>query len=321
MKIFLHDGDRRLQAQSGYGQLAAGLASELPRCGHNLQFAPGAPDRDTDICLHTCPPSSIRPERLDLPQAAFTMHERDTLSEDKAHWVEVLNRVDVVLTPTEWNLGVWRALGVRTPIAVVPLGIDPASYHPHRSKSFTIFTAHENLGSDSSRENWRDTLLAYVSAFLGRNDVELIVKTWKWKARGWEKACSSVAAELGIDLADTPPTTVLDQELSTDQMRQFYQRSSIFLKNANREGWGLPATEAVACGTLVAASRIEPLLSHLPDDTAWFDLGDTASLTRILQEQEAAHRSAMDKVDRFVWARTAQLTSAALTRCLDGKAR
>ena len=59
-------------------------------------------------------------------------------------------------------------------------------------------------------------------------------------------------------------------------MRDLYLSAWLFVKNANREGWGLPATEAVACGIRVAASEIQPLRSHLPAGTRWFRLGDTA---------------------------------------------
>jgi len=311
MQIFFHDGERRLRAESGYGQLAAGLAAELPLLGHRLDFAF---DPAADVCLHICPPSSIRPERLPLRQAAFTMHELEHLPEAKQGWVGVLNSVDLVLTPTAWNRDVWRRLGVRTPIEVVPLGIDPHVYRPARTKHFTVLTVHENLGSDSSRENWRDTLRAYYAAFGGRSDVELIIKTWRWKPGDWEAAKDEAAAELDLAGEAVPAISVVDDELGADEMRDLYQRCWLFLKNANREGWGLPASEAAACGAPLAASRIEPLLSHLPEDTQWFEPGDRDALAGILVSACEAQQRAMQRAHRHTWRGTAELTGRALVR-------
>ena len=44
----------------------------------------------------------------------------------------------------------------------------------------------------------------------------------------------------------------------------------------------MPCTEAIACGTPVAATAIEPLLSHLPQDTRWFGPGDVKGLQGVI---------------------------------------
>ena len=104
--------------------------------------------------------------------------------------------------------------------------------------------------------------------------MRLVVKTWKWKPTEYKQARIELLAELGLDEARAAAIEVLDAVLSAVQMRELYQRAWLFLKNANREGWSVPCTEAIACGTPVAATRIEPLLSHLPEETRWFDPGD-----------------------------------------------
>lgn len=311
MRIFFHDGDRRLRAATGYGQLAAGLAQELPRLGHELVFAPAS---DVSVCLHICPPSSMNTGAIQQPQAAFTMHETESLPESKQQWIQILNDVELVLTPTDWNRRIWKSLGVETPIEVVPLGVDADVYKLPKTEHFSVLCAHENLGSESSRENWRDTIRAYYGAFAGRDDVELIIKTWRWKPAGFEQAKAAVCAELDLDAAVAPPVTVIDDDLTSEQMRDLYQRTWLFLKNANREGWGLPATEALASGAEIAASRIQPLVSHLPDDVAWFAVGDHAALKSILIEHDRLATQRRVTASRFTWERTAATTSAALMR-------
>ncbi len=311
MQIFFHDGERRLKVESGYGQVAAGLAAELPALGHELVYGLGP---GVDVCLHICPPSSIRPERIPVPQAAFTMHELETLPEAKRGWIEILNAVDLVLTPTDWNRDVWKRLGVSTAIEVVPLGIDPHAYRPVTTSHFTALAVHENLGSDSSRENWRDTLLAFYSAFAGVADAELIIKTWRWKPAEWETAKAEAAGRLELREDEVPAISVIDDELPVDEMRSLYQRCWLFVKNANREGWGLPASEAVACGARVAASRIQPLVSHLPEDTRWFEPGDWRALESILVAAREDQLRSAARAHRHTWERTGRLASEALER-------
>jgi hypothetical protein len=309
VKILLSDGDRRLALASGYGRLAAGLDKGLPHFGHTVIYGlePGI-----DVCLYTCPPSSMKPEKIPFPTAAFTMHELEHLPPKKAGWVDVLNRLDLVITPTEWNAEAWRRFGVRTPIAVVPLGVDLDDYHLPKTREFTVLTVHENLGSESSRENWEDTLTAFFGAFRAGEPARLLVKTWKWKPQQFEKSVERLSRKLGIEAHDRPVVQILDADLPPQEMRSLYQQSWLFLKNANREGWGLPATEAVACGATIAASRIEPLLSHLPEDTYWFNVGDVTGLSAIMRSAYSSYEHTMARAYAHNAQRTSELVSHAL---------
>lgn len=310
MKIFLCDGNRRQVVASGYGSLAAALDRGLPPLGHEIIYAP---ERDTDVCLFVSPPSSMSPQKMPFPTAGFTMHELTTLPESKAGWVDILNRLDLLITPTEWNAQVWKDLGVRTPIAVVPLGVDPSVYHLPKTSDFTVLTVHENLGGGSSRENWRQTLQSFIQGFAGVEGARLIIKTWKWKPESFESAVCEEASRRGVDRTSIQ-VDVIDDVVPPNEMRALYQQCWLFLKNANREGWSLPTTEAVACGATVAATRIEPLLSHLPADTEWFDVGDNDALIAILNRSHSDYLASTSKSRRFTSSRTAALTARALER-------
>ena len=63
----------------------------------------------------------------------------------------------------------------------------------------------------------------------------------------------------------------------------------------------------------VAATAIEPLLSHLPADTSWFDRGDVQALRRVLSgehERFVSHLALLQRHDSRV---TTKLVEAALT--------
>lgn len=121
-------------------------------------------------------------------------------------------------------------------------------------------------------------------------------------------------AGLGIAESQAAEVEVIDEVLSTEAMRELYQRAWLFVKNANREGWSMPCTEALACATPVAATRIEPLLSHLPGETRWFDRGDVAELKRVLLDEHARFRSHLRLAQRHDAAVTTKLVEVALER-------
>jgi glycosyltransferase involved in cell wall biosynthesis len=313
MRIWVSDGDRRLQEGNGYGQVSATVSRGLIELGHEVQFQqfPGM-----EVALFICPPGRIKFGRAAM-SAAITMHELDHLPEEKRDWPEILNRIDLVITPTAWNQEVWEREGVTTPIAVIPLGIDPEQYFPVTGRRCTFLSVHENLGGDTSRENWRETLRAYFSAFPDEQGVRLAIKTWKWKPERFEAACREMLDELGLDASAAPPIEVIDEVLPAERMRDLYQRAWLFVKNANREGWSMPCTEAVACGTPVAATRIQPLLAHLPQETRWFEQGDAAELEQILRREHLRFTSHLRLAQRNDAAVTTKLVEVALEQLVD----
>ncbi len=94
------------------------------------------------------------------------------------------------------------------------MGIDPELYYPATGRRCTFLCVHENLGGETSRENWRDTLRAYLGAFTGEDDVRLVIKTWKWKPAEFRAARTQVLAELRVDEERAPEIEVIDAVLS-----------------------------------------------------------------------------------------------------------
>jgi glycosyltransferase involved in cell wall biosynthesis len=312
VRIWLSDGDRRLQDENGYGRVSAALVQGLTELGHELQFKQF---QGMDLVLFVCPPGRIKFGRA-VPAAAFAMHELDYLPDEKRDWVEICNRLDLLIAPTEWNVKMWRAEGVTVPIEVIPLGVDVESYFPPHGCTCTFLALHENLGGASSRENWRHTLRAYCGAFTSTDNVRLVIKTWKWKPDKWREVYEQTLFDYGLNESTAPAIEVIDSRLDTDQMRALYQSAWLFIKNANREGWSLPCTEAVACGGRVAATRIEPLLSHLPDDTSWFEAGDVEGLARLLRSEHSRFAADLRRAQRNSTTVMTRLVDGALSRML-----
>lgn len=315
MRILLIDGQRRGRLESGYGRIAAALAEGLPRYGHEIAFDLGG---HFDLCLYTSPPFSMRKIHLrGAPRVGFTMHESDTLSEAKRDWPQILNALDLIFTPTEWNRAVWRRLGVRTPIEVVPVGVDSEAYYPRTGHVCVFLVVHEALGEPPphTREDWAQTLTAYYSAFTAADRVLLRIKTWNWYPDKFEDVRLSIANEHAAT-EKHPPVEVVDATLSHSQMRALYLESAMFVKNANREGWSIPCREAVACGTPLAATDIEPLRSHLPSATRWFAVGDWRALRDLLVNRYREFSSELQESHRYTDALMCRLVSEGLERHL-----
>jgi hypothetical protein len=316
MRIWLSDGDRRLQDENGYGRVSAALVQGLAELGHEVQFKQF---RGMDLVLFVCPPGRIKFGRA-VPAAAFAMHELDHLPEEKRDWVGICNRLDLLITPTAWNVEMWRAEGVTVPIEIVPLGVDADAYFPPTGRTCRFLALHENLGGPSSRENWRETLHAYCGAFTAADDVLLTIKTWKWKPGAWREAYERTLMEHDLDESTAPAVEVIDSRLQESEMRELYQSAWLFVKNANREGWSLPCSEAVACGGRVAATRIQPLLSHLPEETRWFEAGDVEGLAELLRAEHARFRAHSRRCHRNSASVMTRHVEGALRRLLSERA-
>lgn len=314
MRVMLLDARRHENAASGYGQLAAGIKAELERRRVEVELDTQG---SADVGLYVCPPYSILDRAFDFPVAIFTMHELEELPDGKRDWPERLNRLDLVITPTSWNRGIWMRCGVTTRIEVAPLGIDPTLYRPRWSTTCRFLTVHNALGSASSRENWRDTLTAYMGAFAASDDVELVVKTWAWQEDRFAQALEEVRSGCGHEPGGGPAVTVVDERLAPEAMRELYLSSWLFVKNANREGWSLPCTEAVACDVRVACTEIQPMLSHLPADTSWFAPGDVDELRVLMRQERRRHAAQLARAHRYTWRTTGSWVYRHLVQLVD----
>jgi glycosyltransferase involved in cell wall biosynthesis len=88
------------------------------------------------------------------------------------------------------------------------------------------------------------------------------------------------------------------------------------------EGFGLPAIEAMACGTPVLASNVGAVPEVVGDAGLYFDPTCpeqiASAIHRIASDAEdraMLQRKALDRASRFTWVRAAELTYAVLERC------
>jgi glycosyltransferase involved in cell wall biosynthesis len=142
-----------------------------------------------------------------------------------------------------------------------------------------------HVGSTIARKRI-DVLLHVVAALRRERPAVRLVRV----GGPFTAAQRALVRDLGLDDA----ITVLPF-LDRSTLAAVYRRSALVLLPSEREGFGLPVLEALACGTPIIASDIEPLREVGGDAVEYCDPEDvgqwTASILRILAESADRDRA------------------------------
>lgn len=288
---------------TGYGVAARANVAALREAGADVLWCPLAPavrrgdpfDRlaaepahadYAAVILHVVPeyyPALMARERQADPQRpvwGYTVWETDRLP---AHWPAILNRLNGLFVPSEWNRQVCRAAGVTVPIEVFPHvcsfgepgpgGLAPPAGLEGLEGRFVFYT----ISMWTERKAPWYALRAFLSAFSAADPVAFVLKTEgldrtrtvrRWRS-GFRRRHPSVAEAVGRELAafpDAPPVRLLDQPLDDAGMLALHRACHGYLALSRAEGWGLGAYEAAWAGNPVIATAFGGHLCYLPAD-------------------------------------------------------
>src|SRR2546423_4922536 len=225
------------------------------------------------------------------------------------------------------------AHGLLTPerLAVIPNGVHPA------------FSRRADAGADREAERLlgpRDACaveLLHVGSTIARKRVDVLLKVFAEVRREFPRArliragggftaeqCA-LAERLGV--ADS---VVVLSYLSAEELAAVYRRAALVLLPSEREGFGLPVVEALACGTPVVASDLSVLREVGDESVTYCAVGDVeawadavASLIREREKEpsrfDERREAGVRRASRFTWreyvARTVELYREGLSSC------
>lgn len=233
-----------------------------------------------------------------------TVWEFETLP---AHWPALINQLDGVIVPTQWNAEVFRRCGVQVPVFVVPHL--PHSPHLTRSAVSQASSSHPStfrfytIGQWSERKGVEAAVEAFVRGFSGHKNVELIVKTspynfsrvhrhWRWRFRARLERTSRALNRILRSHRNPPIVRLIDNEnQSTGAIARLHEQGDCYLSLARAEGWGLGAFEAALWNNPVIMTGWGGQTTFLDPALSWpvrYDLVETQGREYPATEKPAA---------------------------------
>ena len=230
----------------------------------------------------------------------------------KQRYVEAANFITCVSEATKQDL--IKVYGPpRAPIEVVHHGVDPrfqpdvprADFLPDR---YVLFVGHRHQYKDA------DVLFRAFALIANSHDVELLCVG----GNGLTHEETSMLTELGIR------ERVSQRFLNDDVMPSAYAHADLFVFPSHFEGFGLPALEAMACGTPTLLARATSLPEVGSDAAEYFEPGDARDLAcrmdEILSDDDARadlKRAGLARSSKFTWRDAASKFKAIYEEALD----
>lgn len=171
----------------------------------------------------------------------YTMFETDKLPSGCNEWAgktgnaaDIINKLDLLLVPCRHNKELFIKSGVKIPVEVLPLGIDPNQYvlmdRPKRDV-FTFYMA----GVLTLRKNPGVALSAFLSLFKGNKKARIVFKT-----------NSGTMGHIQFPYDDN--VVIIDRFSTPEEMFCYMRDADCFVFPSRGEGFGLPPLEAMATG-------------------------------------------------------------------------
>lgn len=195
---------------------------------------------------------------------AYVVWETTVMPSDK---VAILRTMDEVWTPSSWGRGLLIDNGLDADkVGVVPGGVDV-----------------ETFKSDGEvREEGRPFRFLFVGKWEKRKGVELLIEAFceefgadepvELVLHGWNPYLSHFDLDEHVRRAvggrRAAPVTA-SHPLTEGALVRLYNSCDAFVLPTRAEGWGLPVTEAMACGLPVIVTDYSAPAEYLSDDCAY----------------------------------------------------
>jgi GT2 family glycosyltransferase len=195
----------------------------------------------------------------------YTMTEVDGFPPE---WVRQANAMDEVWVPSSFNRDAFLRSGLKRPIHVLPLGVDPDHFHPgikaypNPRGDFVFFASFEWV----ERKCPEMILKIFNQTFRRRDPVLLVCKIININSAVNVQA--QIAA-LGLKESGGRIAFLHNKELPYHELGSLYRSADCYVSAARGEGWNMPLTEAMACGLPAIATDWGAHKEYLHDGIAY----------------------------------------------------
>jgi len=295
-----------LYETSGYGIAAKMYLKWLIKAGVNITWTPMIPgsglglgyepydDNDIDdpelksICnidipydlviVHTVPEyfPYWKTREAGKKVIGMTVWETDRIPD---HWRNLVNAMDAVIVPTNWNQKVFEQCGTGVPVYALPhisefQGMPDSSLNQDHQK-FVFYS----ISDWTNRKTPSFTVDAFLKAFTNREAVKLILKTSdfdftaqrKFTLPGLKKF-RRIKGELDKKLrkfSHPPEIDLIDRKIGLKEIQAMHQNADCYISLCRAEGWCIPAYEAGWYGNPVVMTGFGGQTEFLKPDNSY----------------------------------------------------
>lgn len=187
-------------------------------------------------------------------------------------WVAPCNRMNEIWTASEEQAKMLKASGVKVPIYWFPqpLDITPGAknYNPYTLPDFKGFLFY-SIFQWIERKNPEALLKAYWKAFEGKDDVCLLLKTYRvnYTKEEYDLIKQDILKwKQELKLAHYPRVALQQRLMPTTEMFRLHATGECYISPSRGEGWCIPAVEAMLMGRPVIGLNRTGFAEYMNDD-------------------------------------------------------
>ncbi len=187
-------------------------------------------------------------------------------------WVKPINSMQEIWTSSEAMADLFRKSGVTTPIYAFPQPVDVTE----ADKGYERFDLPEHKGflfysifQWIERKNPKALLQAYWEAFSGRNDVSLLLKTYRvnYSEEEYEKIKTDIERwKRETRLVHFPRILLTTKLLTHQDIMRLHRTGDAYVTADHGEGWCRPLQEALLMGKPAVTTARGGIHEYLHED-------------------------------------------------------
>lgn len=215
---------------------------------------------------HLTPDTALNYFEKDKYNILRLFWETDKLPEG---WIEPCNKANEIWTSSSAMAELFRASGVKVPIYWFPQPIDIAEgdkpygkFEIDGHKGFMFYTIAQWI----ERYNFKTLITAYWEAFAGRDDVSLLLKTYRvnYTEQEQDKIILDIQNwKKEFRIKNTPRILFTPNLLTHDQIMELHNTGDCYITATRGDGWNRPIQEALLLGKPVISTARGGIHEHL----------------------------------------------------------